>query len=104
MNLKDIYNKINNCLDKLYDYEDCSDHIDLANEMNECIDLLGGFFGVRMLKTDIGPLKKDEMVWVTPDEAGIWAKALDDDNRIIDLIDYPEFNIDDLFYPIVTNF
>ena len=101
MNLKNIYNKVNNCLDKLYDYEDYSGHIDLVNEISECIDLLGGFFGVRMLKIDIGPFKKSEMVWITQDEAGAWVNAIDDnDNRVIDLFDYPDSNIDDWFYPI----
>lgn len=101
MNLKNIYNKINNCLDKLYDYEDYSGHIDLVNEISECIDLLGGLFGVRILKIDIGPFKKGEMVWITQDEAGTWVNAIDDnDNRVMDLFDYPESNIDDWFYPI----
>lgn len=101
MNLKNIYNKINNCLDKLYDYEDYSGHLDLVNEMSECIDLLGGFFGVRMFKMDVGPFKKDEMVWITQDEGGVWVNAIDDDdNRVIDLFDYRESNIDDWFYPI----
>lgn len=101
MNLKNIYNKINSCLDKLYDYEDYSGHINLVNEISECIDLLGGFFGVRMLKMDIGPFKKDELIWINQDESGVWINAIDNnDNRVIDLFDYPESNIDDWFYPI----
>lgn len=101
MNLKNIYNKINNCLDKLYNYEDYSGHIDLVNEMSECIDLLGAFFGVRKLKMDLGPFKKDEMICIAQDEWGAWIHALDnDDNRVIDLFEYSEPNIDDWFYPI----
>lgn len=95
MDLKNIYNRINNCLDKLYDYDDYSGHINLVNEISECIDLLGGFFGVRTLKINIGPFKKDETVWVTQDEAGTWVNAIDD-NRTIDLYDYQESNIDDI--------
>ena len=101
MNLKNIYNKINKCLDKLYDYEDSSGHIDLVNEMSECIDLLSGYFGIRIFKIDIGPFKKDEMIYIMQDESGAWIESIDwDDNRVMDLFDYPESNIDDWFYPI----
>lgn len=100
-NLKNIYNKINNCLDKLYNYDDCSRHIDLVNEMSECIDLLSGFFCIRMLKVDIGPFKKDEMVYIHQDEAGAWMDTLDNnDKRCIDLFDYLGVNIEDWFYSI----
>lgn len=101
MNLKKIYDKINKSLDKLYDYENYSGHIDLVNEISEYIDLLGAYFGVRILKMDIGPFKKNEKVLITQDESGAWVNAIDDnDKRVMDLFDYLESNIDDWFYPI----
>lgn len=103
MNLKNIYSKINNCLDRLYDYEDCSGHIDLVNEMSECIDLLSGYFGVRIFKIDIGPFKKDEMIYIMQDEYGAWIESIDwDDDRTIDLFDDSISTIPfkDWFYPI----
>lgn len=101
MNLKSIYDKINKCLDKLYDYEEYSGNIDSVNEISECIDLLGAYFGVRTLKIDVGPFKKDEMVLITQDESGAWVNAIDyDDKRVIDLYDYMGSNIDDWFYSI----
>lgn len=99
MKLKNIYNKINNCLDKLYDYEDYSGHIELVKEMSKCIDLLSGFFGIRILRMDIGPFKKDEMVWIIQDESGAWIQAIDN-NRTMDLLSYLKSTVDDWFYPM----
>lgn len=101
-NLKNVYDNIFQCLVDLYDFDMLSGYQDLVNELSEQIDLLGAYFGVRMLKTDVGPFKKDEMVYITQDEAGAWINSIDyNDKRTLDLFDESiKSSIDDWFYPI----
>lgn len=100
-NLKDIYNKINEELDALYDFDMMSGYQELVRELSKSIEMLGEFFGVRMLNRDIGPFKKNEMVCIEQDESGAWLRSIDfNDKRNIDLYDHLNENVDDWFYPV----
>lgn len=103
-NLKDIYNKINEDLDALYDFDTLSGYQELVRDLSNLIEILGEFFGVRRLNRDVGPFKKNELVRIEQDESGAWLRSIDyNDKRNVDLYDHFNENVDDWFWREVWN-
>lgn len=100
INLKDIYQEIWKYLDKLYDAADeYGFDYDLVNNLSTQIDLLGKHFGIRKLKVDVPPFKKDEMVRIEDGVVVPYLTSLDrHDDRYLDIFYTPVEEIEGWFY------
>lgn len=77
-NIIDTFQEVYKNLDKLHEFADTYDFDhDEINEIAKQIDYIMKYYGVRKLKMDIPPLKKDEIVQIDESEAGVFLHSLE---------------------------
>jgi len=102
-NLWNIYYRIENLLDEFSAYDSYSPYQEMLNKLNDRIEELYKYFGIRRLKIDIGRLKSGEIVQILQDEDGVWLIPLKPDKHdiMIDLVSLcacTDISLDEMFY------
>lgn len=102
-NLWNIYYKIEKLLDEFSAYDSYSPYQEMLNKLEDGIEELYKYFGIRRLKIDIGRLKSGEIVQILQDEGGVWLIPLKPDKHdiTIDLVELcacTDISLDEMFY------